>query len=222
MILFSKRTLLESKNINYLVRAMDQTCINQFHQWFASRNGDQQLSCTNIALIALHQSGETENPVASSVGQEGLFLALPFFRLQLSAQLLLGPERRTRARILYSFFFFSFLSFFSDKMKWDLFIQGRMKSGREISTVVLVLVFGLTGSTLCLSPLRARHVLHQMADLIQVELLRYGERERDTCSLFGAWTVSKGQWWVIYRMYTCQHKHHILETLILHVPTKNS
>jgi hypothetical protein len=25
-----------------------------------------------------------------------------------------------------------------------------------------------------------------MADLIQVELLRYGERERDTCSLFGA------------------------------------
>jgi hypothetical protein len=117
--------------------------------------------------------------VASSVGQEGLFLALPFFRLQLSAQLLLGPERRTRARILYSFFFFSFLSFFSDKMKGDLFIQGRMKSGREISTVVLVLVFGLTGSTLCLSPLRARHVLHQMADLIQVELLRYGERERE-------------------------------------------
>jgi len=39
------------------------------------------------------------------------------------------------------------------------------------------------------------------------------ERKRNTCGLFGAWTVSKGQWWVIYGMYTCQHKHHILETL---------
>ena len=141
MILFSKRTLLESKIINYLVRAMDQTCINQFHQWFASRNGDQQLSCTNIALIALHQSGETENPVASSVGQEGLFLALPFFRLQLSAQLLLGPERRTRARILYSFFFFFFSFFFLWQDEMGLIYTGedeereRDKYGRPCLSV---------------------------------------------------------------------------------------